>query len=259
MDAFTRKKDWLLPVTLIFFLFAVVLIPFATERTYAGRNDVPNHVLTYTTGNLTWDSDTNIDEKTGVAELTLFQSTYQNVQTENGDKVIAPGTEGENIVRLKNNADHSIEYIAVMYRAKEEDTLPVEPVMADDTAFTNTETYPLPEGVTEEQVVRAVTGTVGANEMQEFDITWLWNYYEDDQRDTVDTELGNKAAWATPDEVKAGLYIIVIEDDSYLYPETPQTGDMTGITPFVVLTVISGVLFLLLALEWRKEKQCKKS
>lgn len=305
MNVLIKKKDWLMPVTLILFLLTVVLFPFAAERTYAGRNETPDHVLTYTTSNLTWDSATNINAD-GVAELSLFNSTYQNVQSENGDKVIAPGTEGKNIVRLKNNAGNPIQYVAVMYRMKEEDTLPVEPVLKDDTAFTATTTYPLPDGVSSEQVVSAVTGSVNAREMQDFDITWMWNYYEDEERDIVDTSLGNKAAWASADEVTAGLYLVVMEEESnpgdpdpsdpdpngekdtpdsdvphkdgviisdpdvprsdlpddsdYIYPKVPpNTGDSTNIIQYLVLMVISGVLLLLLMLDRRKEKQCKKS
>ena len=297
MNAFMQKKDWLLPGVLILFLLAVILLPFAVERTYAGRNEVPDHILTYTTGSLTWDSATDVDEATGVAELSLFNSTYQNVVSENGDRVIAPGTEGKNIIRLKNDTDRSIRYIAVMYRVKDQDALPVEPVMADDEAFTDTLSYPLPQGVTQDQVVRAVTGTVEADELQDFDITWLWAYYESDERDQIDTALGNKAAWAVPDEVQAGLYIVVVEDsdpvapenpdpenptpgapegpgseiltpdgqdgsdpgDGYTYPEVPQTGDSSNAALFLVLILVSGALLLLLLLERRKDKQCEKS
>lgn len=279
MHILFKQKDWLLPVALILFLLAVVLFPFAAERTYAGRNETPNQILTYTTGSLTWDSATNVDAETGVAELSLFSSAYQNVEGQNGEKVVAPGTDGTNIVRLKNDADHSITYIAVMYREKEEDTLPVEPVLTDADAFIDAETYPLPEGVTQAQVVRAVTGTVEANEIQDFDITWLWAYYESDARDVVDTTLGNKAAWETADDVMAGLYIVVDEgadpnpdpdpdpdldpddaddpDDPYTYPDVPQTGDSSNIMLYLMLMAVSGILLLLLLLERRKEKQCK--
>ena len=284
MHILFKQKDWLLPVALILFLLAVVLFPFAAERTYAGRNETPNQILTYTAGSLTWDSAANVDAETGVAELSLFSSAYQNVEGQNGEKVVAPGTKGTNIVRLKNDADHSITYIAVMYREKEEDTLPVEPVLTDDDAFIDAETYPLPEGVTQAQVVRAVTGTVEANEIQDFDITWLWAYYESDARDVVDTTLGNKAAWEEADDVMAGLYIVVEEesssdpgpvpsdpddfddpddpndpDDPYTYPQVPQTGDSSNFTLYLVLMAVSGLILLFLMLERRKEKQCKKS
>lgn len=291
MNATNRVKGWLLPAALILFLLEILLFPFAAQLTYAGRSDSPNHVLTYSAHRLTWDSATDVDPVTGVAELSLFNSSYSNVQSGNGDKVVAPGTEATNIVRLQNNARSSITYIAVMYRVKEEDTLPVAPVLTDRDAFRDTETYPLPEGVTQDQVVRAVTGSVKAGQMQDFDITWLWEYYESDQRDALDTALGNKAAWEIPDEVMAGLYIVVEEasrpgpvdpddpdepdeatdpadpdspdgsgdpgtsDDSYTYPDVPYTGDSSHIVPYLVLMGVSGVLLLILLLERRKAKQ----
>lgn len=271
MDALFKKREWLLPVTLILFLLAMILVPFAAEKTYAGRNEAPSHTLTYTTGNLVWDSATDVDAQTGVAELSLFSSTYQSVEADDGDKVVAPGTEGKNIVRLKNDADNSVSYIAVMYRIKEEGTLPVQPVLVEDTAFTDTGNYPLPSGVTQEQVVRAVTGTVEANELQDFDITWLWEYYQSDERDQLDTALGNKAAWDTADDVTVGLYLVVEDnysltdsssggsDDSYTYPETPKTGDSSHLGFYLLLMAISGVLLILFILDSRKEKKCRKS
>ena len=99
-------------------LTQVVLFPFAMGFTYAGRNESPHHVLTYTTGSLTWNSATGVDPDTGVAELSLFSDHYQNVQSDNGEKVVAPGTENTNIVRLKNSVSRTITYVAVMYRIK---------------------------------------------------------------------------------------------------------------------------------------------
>lgn len=231
----------------------------------ASGNEVPNHILIYTADDLTWDSAADVDQQTGVAELSLFNSTYQNVRSANEDRVIAPGTEGKNIIRLKNEADISMEYIAVIYRIKEEKSLPVQLVLEDDTAFIDTKTYPLPEGVTEKQVIRAVTGTVEATEEQDFCITWSWEYYESNERDQIDTTLGNKAAWAIPDAVLAGVYIVVEKntdignlylDNSYIYPQVPQTGDYNHIALYIILAAVS-VLFLLAHFtKYRKEKRC---
>ena len=120
-----------------------------------------------------------------------------------------------------------------MYCVKEEADLPVEPVLLDSAAFTDTDTYPLPDGVTEDQVVRAVTGTVAGGQLQDFDISWSWSYYENDQRDQVDTALGNRAAWQEADRVTAGLYIVVVEEDEPVDPdpgesETPPPTDSPG-------------------------------
>ena len=220
-----RAYNWLLPAVLILFLAQALLFPFAVGLTYAGRPEKPDHMLTYTTGSLTWDSATGVDPDTGAAELSLFSENDQNVQSDNDDKVVAPGTEHTNIVRLKNSVSHTITYVVVMYRIKEEEKLPVEPALLDDEAFSDTDTYPLPEGVTQDQVVRAVTGTVEGGQLQDFDIHWKWNYYDSDERDQVDTALGNKAAWFEADEVTAGLYIVVMEDEEPGGPSGPDDPD----------------------------------
>ncbi|MDY4173362.1 MAG: sortase B protein-sorting domain-containing protein [Evtepia sp.] len=219
-----RKRQWLLPLVLILFLLEVILFPFAAGLTYAGRSESPDHVLTYTSGKLTWDSATDIDETTGTAELNLFSDSYQNVKSEDGSSVVAPGTENVGIVRLKNDVSHTVRYVAVMYRIKEEDSLPVEPVLTDDSAFSDTADYPLPDGIAESPVVRAITGRVDGGQIQEFDIAWNCNYYESDQRDQTDTALGNKAAFFEADEVTAGIYIVV-EDSGGSNPPDPDPGD----------------------------------
>lgn len=83
----------------------------------------PAHVLSYTTGRLTWDSATGIDEN-GAAVLSLFADAYQNVLSENGERVVAPGTDGSCTVRLENRMGYAISYIAVAYRIKEAETRP---------------------------------------------------------------------------------------------------------------------------------------
>lgn len=250
-------RRWLLPTVLILFLLEVILLPYTVGVTYAGRSESPNHLLTYTPGALTWDSATGI-RADGVAVLDLFDASYQNVQAQNGDNLVAPGTEKTGIVRLKNDAATPVRYTALLYRIKEEPTLPVAPRLTG-TGFADTGTYPLPDGVTKGQVVRAVTGTVAAGTVQDFDITWGWNYYDSDERDKQDTVLGDTAAFSQADEVTAGFYIVVEDDSSgsgsYLVPGIPQTGDDTPLTLYGVLVLISGILLVLLWRERRKDPQ----
>lgn len=251
----SQVSRWLLPVVLILFLLEIILLPYAVGATYAGRSESPNHILTYTTGTLTWDSATGIGAD-GVALLDFFDASYQNVQAHNGDNLVAPGTEKTCIVRLKNNTGNAIRYTALLYRIKEEDLLPVAPQLTG-TGFADTGIYPLPEGVTQDQVVRAVTGTLDAGTLQDFDIQWGWRYYEDAARDQMDTALGNKAAFAQADEVTAGVYIVVENEgggsEPYILPQIPQTGDGSNPALYVVLLAASGVLLLLLVLEHRKK------
>lgn len=205
-----NKANVLLTAALILFLISAALFPFAVGITYSGRSEAPEHVLTYTTGKLTWDSATGIDAN-GAAEMSLFDAHYQNVDSQNSDSVVAPGTQGNSIVRLHNSVGYSIQYVAVLYQIKDEPQLPVQASLSG-VGFADTQTYPLPDGVTESQVVRAVSGTLGGGQIQDFDILWDWTYFVSDERDVVDTQLGDKAAFLTADDVTVGLYIVVEED-----------------------------------------------
>ncbi len=207
----SKKYQWLLPMMLILFILQVLLFPFAMGVTYSGRSESPNHILTYTTGQLTWDSSTGINEY-GVAELSLFNDAYENVISNNGDNIIAPGTDGYNIIRLRNRIDYSIDYVAVMYQIKSNEQLPIE-VKFSSEGSKDTKVYPLPKGVDKSQVISAVTGTVDKNEIQDFDIQWLWEYYIDDEQDIYDTEFGNKAAFDKADDITIGIYIVIEEGD----------------------------------------------
>lgn len=178
----------------------------------------PAHVLSYTTGRLTWDSATGIDEN-GAAVLSLFADAYQNVLSENGERVVAPGTDGSCTVRLENRMGYAISYIAVAYRIKEAETLPVEPEFSCEGAE-DTGSYPLPEGVEDAQVIRAVRGELSGGQSADFRLDWLWEYYESDARDgpgdTDDT------------------------DGGYIRPEVPKTGDESAAWLYLALIFLCG-------------------
>ena len=232
----TAKLNWLPTVTLFLFLLQLLLFPMAIEAAHSGGSETPGHVLTYTTGRLTWDSGTAVGEN-GVAELRLFDTVYQNVQSENDGRVVAPGTERLDVVRLQNATDRMIRYIAILYVEEEEPDLPVAPILTGD-GFTDTGAYPLPEGVEEDQVVRAVTGTVRGGEYQDFDLSWYWNDDDGAEWDQMDTALGNWAPFAEANDVTAGFYVVVVEDfaDSDDSRETDAAGTPSCITPEVPKT-----------------------
>lgn len=88
------------PTVLILFILEIIAFPFALGFTWAGRSETPERVLSYTPGSLTWDSAADIDPN-GAANLSLFETLYYNVKSDNEDKVVAPGTQSSSIVRLK--------------------------------------------------------------------------------------------------------------------------------------------------------------
>ena len=251
-----KALRWMLPVMLILFILEVVSFPLVLSYTYAGRSEAPKHVLTYTQGKLSWDSATAIAPD-GSAVLDVFDYIYPNAEnpdavSADGDNIVAPGTDEFNIVRLKNSVSGTIKYTAVLYRLRTDELLPVEAALTGE-GFADTGIYPLPEGVSPAQVVRAVSGTLDGGAIQDFDISWLWQFYVSDAQDSVDTMLGNKL---NPDEVTVGLYIVVEDGNSYVLPEaqSPKTGDDSFISLYVALMCISLFVLILMLLELRRRK-----
>ena len=254
-----KVPRWLLPAVLLLFVLEIATFPLVLNYTYSDRNEKTNHVLTYTPGKLTWDSPTGIDDN-GSAVLDLFNYIYgdeteTDVVADDGTNVVAPGTEGFNIVRLRNVVDGELTYTAILYQIQNVEELSVVATL-DGIGFSDATSYPLPAGVTEEQVVRAVTGTLAGGTIQDFDISWCWEFYVNDVQDVVDTALGNKIA---PDEITVGLYIVVNDDneysdnDGYIEPDNPQTGDGSCLVLYVVLMLVSLLILISLAVERRRQ------
>ena len=254
MRPFISKKisQWLLPTVLILFILEVLLLPLVVELTYAGRSEGPDHILTYTTNSLLWDSATGIDEH-GVAVLNLFDTLYDETVDGNGDKVVAPGTEGHSIVRLKNECDRTVTYTAVLYRIATNELLPVEAGLAD-SSFADTDVYQLPTQVEEEHVIRAVTGEVAADQIQDFDISWLWQFETSEEQNRIDTILGNAEE---ADQVTVGLYIVVEDDGSIVDPQPPITGDDSRFAMYLTLMGISLCVLLLLLWDRHRRERAK--
>lgn len=245
-----KISQWLLPTVLILFILEVLTLPLVLEITYAGRSDGPDHILTYTTNSLVWDSATGIDEH-GVAQLSLFDTLYDDTVDGNGDKVVAPGTEGMNILRLKNAGESEVTYTAVLYCIKTNDALPVQ-VRLQGEKFTDTESFSLPYEIAEEHVLRAVTGKLPKDQIQDFDISWLWDYEVSDRQDEIDTVLGN---WDELDNITVGVYIVVEDEGVMVDPEPPKTGD-DGLAMYFTLMAISFVALVLLM--WDRHNQRKR-
>jgi hypothetical protein len=250
MKKSSKGTGWILPATLILFILSVLTLPLMVVLTYAGRSETPKHILTFANEQLTWDDATHIQDN-GVAELSFFSTVYQNVNSENEDNVVAPGTDALTTIRLKNDSEITAEYTAVCYMIKPSDELPVHAGMEAEGS-TPTDQFQLPEGVENAQVLNAVKGTVGSREIRDFDINWYWTFYESDEQDIRDTALGNKAAWEDPDDVLLGFYIVV-EGETPVPP--PHTGTSSWLWLGIVFVVISGALFTVELILNRKRKK----
>lgn len=242
-----KLREWIFPVILILFILQVILLPVMLGLTYATRSERPEHILTYKTGQLVWDKNTSV-RPDGSADLSFFETLYQNVNAENAEKVLAPGTEKDSIVRLKNNSKNSVRYTAVLYSLSTTPDLDISASLSGD-GFSDISKYSLPKGIEESAVIRTVGGTLGANQMQDFDVNWFWAFEDENDtktRDEIDTYLGNKAADGNADETTLGFYLVVHDGGDYV--PSPKTGDNTMLGGYVVLMIVSGSMTVVLAL-----------
>ncbi|MGN0493635.1 MAG: LPXTG cell wall anchor domain-containing protein [Acutalibacteraceae bacterium] len=234
----------------VLFILELISLPFALRLTYAGRSEAPEHNITYTSGRLSWDSGTKTDTN-GAALLSVFNSEYENVKADNGDRVVAPGTEESCIIRLKNSSPRAVKYTAVLYYDKTTEKLPIEVVLDAENAQEASD-YRLPEGIDKSLVSGAVTGTVSTGEIADFDIGWIWDFEQDAVRDLNDTELGNLAARLKADRITAGFYIVVEDGGELITPDLPQTGDRAMLAVIIGLLAVSGSALIILLIYGRR-------
>ena len=254
MNRFEKLREWMFPAMLILFILQAMLLPVMIGLTYAVPAERPEHILTYKTGSLVWDKATSV-RPDGSAELSFFETLYKNVNADNAEKVLAPGTEKDSVLRLKNDTNKEIAYTAVLYSLSTSPDLDIGATLSGN-GFSDTSRYTLPENIKKEAVVRAVGGKLDARKLQDFDINWFWRFEDGanvDERDRVDTYLGNKAASGKADDATLGFYI-VIRDGGEIVP-SPHTGDNTMIGGYVVLMLISGGMCLFLTVFRRRRKK----
>lgn len=247
---------FLLPCLVLLFIIQVLLLPAALRLTFASRSVNPEHILTYAPGSLQFDSDTEVLDN-GSARLSLFEAAYSNVLSESGEKVIAPGTKKNSIIRLKNNSKGEISYTAVLWSnstAKEETAV----ASLSGEGFSDTAVPTLPAGIEADAVIRVVEGKVASQSMQDFDIGWIWNFEDaenSEARDLLDTAFGNKSADGAPDSITVGFYIVVTDGGVHVTPEAPKTGDTAAVLGYGLCFVLSVIVLLLLIFDRRKAKK----
>lgn len=252
-----RNRKWLTAALVILLVLEVLTFPHVVGISFADRSENPNHTLTYTTGKLVWETANGVNEQ-GAAIFGIFDPQYANVESENGDYVVAPGTESGTVIRLINNSGKEITYRAVMYMMEKPEDLPVVGAL-DGENVTDTNDFSLPEGVAAEAVVRAVSGKVQPKDKQDFDLSWFWEFYTSDMQDMIDTWLGDQAAAGDPGTACIGFYLVVEEEEGVpTKPDNPKTGDSFHLWLYVGVMILSGLAlaFMLLERIWERKRQC---
>ena len=154
MNNSEKIAGMMLPAILILFILQVILLPVMIGLTYAVPAERPQHILTYNTGSLVWDKATSV-RPDGSAELSFFETLYKNVSADNAERVLAPGTEKDSVIRLKNDTNREITYTAVLYSLSTSPDLDIGASLSGD-GFSDISVYTLPENIKKETVVRAV-------------------------------------------------------------------------------------------------------
>lgn len=249
----TVVRKLLLPAVLVLFLLEVITFPVVLTLTYATKNTNPEHILTYADEALTWDANTVV-RPDGSAELSLFETIYGNTVSDNGEKLLAPGTQGDSLVRLKNDSSETASYTAVVYTIKNNASLPVAAGLSG-TGWTATTNHPVPEGVQRDQVTHAVTGQLPAGQIQDFQLDWHWLYEESMTQDELDTMLGDAAADGYAADVTIGIYILISGNDGTTYVPAPQMGHSNIIIGYVILLCVSAAVLLILIFLRRMERK----
>ena len=165
---------WLLPLFVMLVVLEVASIPYVMSTIYSEKFVSPDRQLAYVGGRIE-SGDGFVYNGAGKIKLNLFDTEYDGVLSDDKyENVIAPGTKGTDTVQLINKVEGAITYTAVFYIIKDDERIPIVPSVVGQ--FTDAETYTMPEGCTEQNVFRAITGTLRGNEVLSFDIEWVWEF-----------------------------------------------------------------------------------
>ena len=203
--------------------------------------------------NTVWSTNTQVE---------IFRVSYVNgeqvitVNSGNGDKVIAPGTENSYTFKLKNTGNVALDYTVEIdaYFTPADIEIPITGRLNryDGTWVIGgkDEYAKVPVLDTAED-----NATLGAGKYTYYTLDWLWPF--ESGNDELDTMLGNLAVdqeltftivIKTTATESSNLY-----DDSGITP--PQTGDNTNLTLWIVLAVSSFAMMIFLLFYQNKEKR----
>ena len=200
-----NKIELILNISALVLMLTAVLLLVVIGFTYAEDNTgIPKDVLNYETGKLYWDHESSRVGEDGIYQLSLFDSLPVGAD---GEKTLAPGDSAKSVIEIRNKAGHGIQYTAVLYRITK-DNVPIQTDFTNVSELNNAPQFITPDGVTSENVVRAVRGNIDPFATAALDIEWFWAYSVGAEQDEFDTYLGN----LEHSDVTVGVYITVIDN-----------------------------------------------
>ena len=200
-----------------------------------------------------WDTDTQIE---------LFKVSYENgeqiitVHSDDGDKVIAPGTENTYTFKLKNTGDVALDYkVKVEACCTPADAgIPVTGRLCrydGEWVVGGKENY-VPAAQLNNAADRA---TIGAGKFTYYTLDWRWAF--ESGNDELDTLLGSMAK----DQDISFTIVIKTTATESSDPDhdggitSPQTGDDFNVILWIVLVIGSLMMTLFLLFADKKEKR----
>lgn len=201
-----------------------------------------------------WETNTRVE---------LFRTYYRNgqqeivIQSDNSDKVIAPGAKNSYVFKVKNTGNVALDYSVELTASFSADgmRIPVQIrvsrfdgkwVLGDQDTFADANTM--------EKV--ADSETLGAGNHAYYTVEWMWPFESgDDAYDTLlgDLAVGQDLVFALQIETTA-MESADPDDGGGLGP--PKTGDSFSMIMWAVLAVASfGMMIVLLALRRQEQKQ----
>lgn len=200
-----------------------------------------------------WSTNTRVE---------IFRVSYVNgeqiitVKSDNGEKVIAPGTENSYTFKLKNTGNVALDYTVELdaYFTPADIEIPITGrlnrydgkwVVGGRDDYVNVPVLDVAED----------NGTLGAGKYTYYTLDWMWPFEGGD--DELDTMLGNLA---TEQDL---IFTIVIKttatesddpyDDGGITP--PQTGDNSNLALWITLAISSFAMLVFLLFFQRKERR----
>lgn len=199
--------------------------------------------------NTVWSSHTDVE---------IFRISYKNgsgqvtVNSANGEKLLAPGTENTYLFTLENTGNVALDYTLSMDAYFSNDETPI-PVYARVTDYKGN--YLLGSAEEKEDVLNLKQvqkkGSLTAGYVAPYTLEWEWPFELDD---TYDTMLGNMAV-----DEDITLTIVIMTTATYCPDQTivegnPKTGDDSQILLLSGIMVSSGMALILLLLPKKKRE-----
>ena len=193
----------------------------------------------------------------GFSDLELFRMEYENesgevtVSSQNGDKLVAPGTKNTYTFTLQNTGKIALDYTMTMeaYFTMGINTIPLNARLLDHKG-----NYVLGDenGMADIMELNnvSVTDSISSGYIAPFTLEWEWPFEGDD---AVDTALGDLKV-----DVDAALTIVIkTVAESGSEGGIPDTGDRSQLYVMTAMMLSSLAAFLLLLLWPRKKKDDK--